>query len=538
MIKRIPGFILVILLLFSLMQCAKKGMPQGGPEDEEAPKFIRSSPENYTTNFNKDEIRIFFDEYVKLKDPQKQIIISPPMDPKPSILPLGSARKDVKIKIFDTLQENTTYTINFGKSIIDNNEGNPLPYFKYVFSTGDYIDSLAVAGTVDDAVLKAPADFISIFLYEIDSTYSDSAVYKTAPRYVTYTLDSTNTFQLENLKEGKYALLAILDKNDNYLFNPKKEKIGFLDHPITIPTDSSFNLVLFQEELAFQPKRPKQINGQQIMFGYEGVTELDSIQINLLNPKPSGFTSRIVKDVKKDSLYYWYHPKPETDSLSFEIVSPNSRDTLFAKISDLPRDSIKLSTEPSGTLDFNKNFKFKSNTPISSHNPELISVLDKDSLEVAFSTEFNSLNNEVVLKFEKKENDKYYIKALPGAITDLFEGSNDTINKKIATKAFSDYGTLILQLQNVKKFPVIAQLTDTKGDVIEERTSNGQTSFTFKYLKPGKYLIRIIFDDNENGKWDTGDFLKKRHPEKIEYFLDTLDIRANWDWNETFRLKD
>ncbi|MGA9325143.1 MAG: Ig-like domain-containing protein, partial [Salegentibacter sp.] len=108
MIKRIPGFILVIILLLCLVRCAKKGMPEGGPKDEDPPKFIRATPENYTTHFSKDEIRILFDEYVKLKDPQKQIIISPPMDPKPSIMPLGSARKDVKIEIFDTLQENTT----------------------------------------------------------------------------------------------------------------------------------------------------------------------------------------------------------------------------------------------------------------------------------------------------------------------------------------------------------------------------------------------------------------------------------------------
>lgn len=180
--NRIPGYLMVIILLLTLVQCAKKGMPEGGPKDEEPPEFIRANPENYTTNFNKKEIRIFFDEYIKLKNPQQQVIISPPMSPRPSILPLGTARRDVQIEIFDTLEENTTYTINFGKSIIDNNEGNPLNYFKYVFSTGDYIDSLEVGGTVEDAYLKKPADFISVFLYEVDSTFSDSVVYQQTPR--------------------------------------------------------------------------------------------------------------------------------------------------------------------------------------------------------------------------------------------------------------------------------------------------------------------------------------------------------------------
>ncbi|HKJ49556.1 MAG TPA: Ig-like domain-containing protein, partial [Christiangramia sp.] len=123
--KRIPGFVIVLILLFTMVQCAKKGMPEGGPIDEEPPKFIKANPENYSTQFDADEIRIYFDEYIKLEKPQQQIIISPPMDPKPNIMPLGTARKDIKIEIFDTLEENTTYAINFGRSIVDNNESNP-----------------------------------------------------------------------------------------------------------------------------------------------------------------------------------------------------------------------------------------------------------------------------------------------------------------------------------------------------------------------------------------------------------------------------
>ena len=537
MFKRIPNFLPVVFLALALVQCAKKGMPEGGPEDEEPPKFVKANPENFSTNFKSDEIRIYFNEYIKLNKPQEQIIISPPMDPKPTILPLGSARKDIRIEIFDTLQENTTYTINFGKSIVDNNEGNELDYFKYVFSTGDYLDSLSVTGTVSDASLKELAEPVSIFLYEIDSTYSDSIVYKENPRYVTYSKDSIFTFELENLKAGTYKMVAIQDKNANYKFNPNSEKIGFIERPISLPTDTSYNITLFKEELEFSVKRPKLLKGNQILFGYEGVADMDSLEINILNPKPEDFRARIVKDPKTDTLYYWYNQKPESDSLSFEIVSPIKRDTLFTKISELERDTLKVTTEPSGTIEFNQVFKFRANTPLVQSNPDLIRILNKDSVEVNFSAELFPIKNELQLQFEKEENNTYKVLALPGALTDLFGKTNDTINQQISTKPYSEYGSVVLRLQNVNRFPIIAQLTNLEGEVQAEKFSENKTSFNFRFLKPAKYLVRLIIDDNGNQKWDTGNYLEKRQPEKIFYHRDTLEVRSNWDLNESFILK-
>lgn len=537
MLKRIPGIIIVAALLLLCVQCAKKGMPEGGPEDEEPPKFLRANPENYNTNFSADEIRIFFNEYIKLEDARQQIVISPPIEPRPSIMPMGTARKDVMIENLDSLQENTTYTINFGKSIVDNNEGNPLPYFKYVFSTGDYLDSLSVSGTVKDAYLKAPAEFISIFLYPVDSTFSDSLVYKETPRYITYTLDSSVNFKLENLKEGTYQMLAIEDKNDNYQFNPKNEKIAFLEDYITLPTDSTYQLTLFKENLPFEPKRPKLLKGNQILFGYEGKKGVDSVKIDLLTPKPAGYKSRIVKDSKTDTLYYWYNIKPETDSLSFEVISPQRRDTLFTKIAEADRDSLRVTAEPAGSIEFAQDFKLKANTPITSFDEDFITIRDKDSVLVPFTTEMRRLENEIIISFEKEESAKYQVLTLPGAVTDLFEETNDTIRQSLSTKAYSEYGSIILRLQNVKKYPILVQLSNEKGELQTEKVSNGENSFHFKFLKPAKYLIRVIFDENNNGKWDTGNYLEKRKPEEIQYYNDTIQVRSNWDMNENFILK-
>lgn len=529
--RKFPGIVLVIIVTFCLLQCAKKGMPEGGPIDEEPPKFIRATPENFSTNFNKKEISILFNEFITLENPQQQIIISPPIEPRPDILPMGLARKDINIKISDTLQENTTYTINFGKSIVDNNEGNPNPYFKYVFSTGNYIDSLEVTGFIEDAYLKETPPYVSVFLYEMDSTYSDSVVYNKIPRYVSYTRDSSVNFNLENLKAGKYQMVAMLDENSNYKFNPKKDKIGFLDHPITIPTDSVYTLSIFQEELAFDVKRPKLFKGHQLIVGYEGKPNIADLNLNILYPNIPTPTTRITQDRETDTLYYWFKEPIETDSLSMEVVTSNQRDTVFIRMTDIPRDSLTISMEPSGNIAYNEPIRLIANTPINQKNEELISILNKDSVSVPFTSEINPIRNEIYIDFDKEESGTYYFKALPGAISDLFEDTNDTLVKKFTTKAYSEFGSIIMNLRNVRSYPIIIQLTSTKEEVYSEQILTSGTSFEFTNIDPGEYFLRIIYDTNKNGKWDTGNWLERRKPEKISYYPDTLNIRANWDQN-------
>ncbi len=535
--KKYFSVVLVILLSITFLQCAKKGTPQGGELDTQPPKFLRATPENYSTQFNKEEIRIYFDEYIKLDDAQKQIIISPPMANKPDITPLGSPSKYIRIKFNDTLRKNTTYAINFGKSVVDNNEGNPLPYFKYVFSTGDYIDSLSVSGTVTDALLKEADPFISVMLYDADEKYSDSLVFTTPPRYLTNTLDSLRVFELTNIKEGIYHLVAMRDLNNDYKYNPGKEKIAFLMETISVPADTSYNLKLFKEELAFKAERPKLVAKQKILLGYKGRTKLDSLSITPITTVPADFDYRITKVVDKDSLYLWYKPVVETDSLQFKFNSIKDTTSMVTRISNMKADTLVLSTEPSGNLEFNKDFLIKANTPLVTKDDSLIQILDKDSLEVSFTSELKKLENTILIKFNKNENETYRIKVLPGAITDFFNTTNDTISKTLNTKTFSDYGNVRLNLQNVKSFPIIVQLTDEKGVLKNERISEDQSNVSFELVAPGKYLIRVIYDSNANGRWDTGNFLLKTNPEEIIYFPELLEVRPNWDINQSFILK-
>jgi len=151
MFKRFFAYSFLFLIAIALVQCARRGRPTGGPKDVTPPVLLKAEPANMTINFEENKIRLYFDELVKLEDVQEQLIVSPPLKYLPDITPQGGANKFVEIRIKDTLQENTTYTLNFGQSIVDNNEGNPSSFLTYVFSTGDYIDSLAVKGAIRDA---------------------------------------------------------------------------------------------------------------------------------------------------------------------------------------------------------------------------------------------------------------------------------------------------------------------------------------------------------------------------------------------------
>ena len=527
------NLLLILSVFMAFWSCAKRGTPDGGPLDMEPPRYVRAKPENFTTNFDGKEIRIYFNEYVKLSDPQRQIIISPPMDPRPEITPLGTASKSIRIRINDTLQPRTTYTINFGRSITDNNESNPLSFFTYAFSTGPYIDSLSLRGSVNDAILRAPDPFISVMLYEVDSTYNDSVIYTRVPRYVTNTLDSATTFQLNNLKQGTYQLVAMRDVNNNYTFEPSTDKIAFADEYIEIPTDEEFGLTLFTEILEGKFERP-QVKGQQhLIFGYSGLVVADSISITPLNV-PADFQDRITKDPTTDTLHYWYKPFAERDTLQFQVKTPRVTDTVIARLRKAKRDTLQFSFEPQTTLGFHQQIKIRPTVPLDGVIDSLVSVTRSDSIPVPFTGSYDRWNNVYSLDFEKTEKQSYRVTALPGAFTDFFGRASDSLTSQMRTPALSDLGNLIVNLTGVEEFPVIVQVTTEKGEVIAEKYSTGSNVINFKNLKPGKYLLRLIYDRNENEIWDTGNFLKRTQPEVVVYFPVPVDVRANWDDTHTF----
>jgi uncharacterized protein (DUF2141 family) len=533
MFKTYYKLFLFVGILATLVNCANRGTPSGGEKDTEAPQIIRASPENYTTNFKGTEIKIYFDEYIKIKNVQKQLIISPPMDPQPDVTPLGSASKYISIKINDTLQANTTYAFNFGQSIVDNNEENPYSYYKYIFSTGNYIDSLSVKGAIVDAEKREPEKFVAVMLYEVDSTYSDSTIYKTQPKYVTNTLDSVSTFSIDNIKAGKYRLVALKDENGNYTYQQKTDKIAFYEKEITVPNDSFYELKLFKEVPDFNIERPIQVAKQKIEFGFRG--DYKNTTIEMLGPKPDGFEHRIVKDAKKDTLYYWYKPNVELDTTYFVVKNKTFSDTLKHRFRDLKVDSLNIRPVVAGTINYDDDFLIEGNVPFEKLDRSKVSIIDKDSLNIDFNTAFDTLENSYRFKFDKSEVNAYKIKLLPEAITDFFGNVNDTLNYEFRTKKFSELSDVRVTLVDAV-YPVIVQLTDDKGNVKYEKFAEEPRLFDFRHINPGTYYLRVVFDTNGNQKWDTGNYLNKIQPERISYNSEIVEARTGWDTVYTFTL--
>ncbi|MCL9769322.1 Ig-like domain-containing protein [Flavobacterium sp. HXWNR69] len=525
------AFILASLLLLS--SCAKRGTITGGAKDTIAPKIIFSSPDNFTSDFKGNEIKITFNELIKIKDINKQLIISPPMKKQPIIVPQGSASKFISIKILDTLQPNTTYSFNFGQSITDNNEGNPYSQFKYVFSTGKYIDSLTIVGKIKDAYEQKPDNFVSVMLYDA-ATFNDSTVYKKTPLYITNTLDSLKAYSLENLKEGTYKIIALKDKSNNNLYNPGVDKIGFLDFPITIPTTEMYELELFKEKLPFKAEKPTQESNNKLFLGYEGDFKNTKISASYNNKE---VPIKIAKfpEKNKDSVLIFY-PNVKMDSIQISVNNGSYHKSFVTKLKDLKEaDSLSIEKKTGGILPYRDSFVIKSKTPITQIDESKITLRNKDSVLVKLTAKIHDFDREISFDFKKEENEKYTLELLPGAIKDFYESTNDTLKYNFSTKQLSDYGNLKVNLMNTKRFPIIVELLE-KENVLYRMSSATATSFYFETIEPKLYTLRIIYDDNSNGEWDTGDYLAKKQAEQIIYFPKLIDVRANWDVEQDFIL--
>ena len=405
-----------------MASCAKRGSITGGLKDTLAPVLKSSYPKNFSTDFKGTEVKLTFDEFIKLKDLKKQLIISPPMKNEPLILPT-SVGKFITIKINDTLQPNTTYSFNFGQSIADNNEGNPLNQFKYVFSTGAIIDSLSISGTVKDAYEKEVESFVSVMLYEVNDKFNDSVVYKETPRYVTNTLDSLKTFKLENLKAGKYLLVAMKDYGSNNKFNSNKDKIAFKKEFITIPNDTVFELKLFKEVLPFKAFKPFQSSGNRLIFPYEGKT--DATKLTLKNNE-TDLPIIITKFPKKDSLQIWFKPF-KVDSLSLAVSKGKYNKNFTFKIKEQKKDSLNIATLENNTNSFRDSFVLESATPILKIDASKIKLINKDSVAVAFTTKYDYFTQQIAFNFKKELSENYTFTIMPGALTDYLEQSNKNL---------------------------------------------------------------------------------------------------------------
>ena len=523
--------IIIAVFLLSSIQCAKRASPTGGPKDSIPPVLINASPKLNTTYFNKDEFNLNFDEYVELKDITKQLIISPPLNSSQyKVYPVTGASKKVTLKLLDSLLDNTTYTFNFGESIVDFNESNPSSYLTYTLSTGATIDSLYIRGRITDAFERETERFISLQLYPVDSIIADTMIYSQKPLYVTSTLDTT-IYRFQNLRAGKYAIIALEDKAGNYFFDQNMDKIGYKEQLIELPKDSIIDLRLFKERTNFFWDKPYFVNDHHIVLSYYGDREEEPFK--MISDVPDNFESLVTQSRETDSLNYWFKGA-ELDSLQFEFNIKDSLQIKTVQFKNPIPDSLLIDKSTKGSLRIQDKYEIKSNLPIVEVNSEQLIVTNVDTIQIPASLKIEENYDRITVDFEVIPNDRYEITLLPKALIDFWGNTNDTLVYRTSTKKIEDYGNIFLRVKHESPHSYIIELLKNDEVVRRYDTPAEGNNFRFELLDSGKYSIRLIEDANKNKQWDTGSYLEKIQPEKVIYYWKEIDLRANWDMNEIF----
>ena len=655
-----PGIFLrsLVTLLTGILlwACANVMAPTGGPRDEDPPVVLRSTPPNYSPNYTGEQIRIYFDEFVTLANLRQQLLVSPPLENDPEFRIRG---RSIIIDIEDELSENTTYNLFLGDAIRDITEGNAIPNFQFVFSTGDYVDSLSLGGQVIHAFTLEPVEGVSVMLY--DNIY-DSVPYKERPVYFART-NKEGLFTISNMREGEYLIFGLVDNNANFLYDLPDEKIAFLDSlvspryvsppalpdtlaPDTLmvpdagggteetggtgeteerergsegetegtgetgetgerergregetegtgeregdevtgrqgdvgatlavglgdeppvdpdgePTDAQaektvmpfYTLYLFQEADTVQRVTSTTVIREgQIRFSFR--VPFDSVCVRDLSRELGDDWHLSEFNEGRDSLTIWFTGL-ERDSLHLELFDgTHSLDTI--KTATRPRATRRQATEEEElpplvitssarrgrAAPYFTPITLKTSAPIQDIDHSKISMLVQDSLplDVVFDYE-DHVRRTLVMEPLLEQGQAHKLDILPGAFTDMFGATNDTLVVTFNTTTYEDYGVLILNLtintsagsqamtpDEGKSY--ILQLTNAAGSTLREKPISRSGTYRFDHLTPDNYSFRLIEDRNQNGKWDTGHYLRGIQPERVFLYDQTILIRQNWE---------
>lgn len=542
--KTIPYALYLIPLFLLITSCAQVVAPAGGQQDKTPPRAVKYVPDSASVNFQSNEIVIDFNEYIQLKD-ISQVVVSPPLSKTPVI---KAKNRQLKIEWEAPLEDSTTYSLNFGGAIADITESNPTENFTYIFSTGNFIDSIAVTGKVDVAFDHKTEKGVLVMLYR---DVHDSVPVKKIPDYFARTKED-GAFRINNIKRGKYKVFALKDANANYLYDSPEENIGFLDTLVDLDKNTELNISLFKELPGRQFLR-KAVAGE-----YGHILFIFNMPVEGLNIAPLNFTA------KKE----WYEEEYSSgrDTVHYWLMGVNAMDTLKLQVSDKRgvMDTVEVKTIAKeqvggrgakfaltvktniagGNLDLDEPIRLLFNHPVKKHDFEKIRFT-VDSAGLSGTDIYNKLYfRSMSIRPEKKdtnkpwkENANYNIFIPPGTFTDMFDLTNDTVKIDFKTTELKGYGTLKLKIntRTPQDQRLIVQLINSKGNVENSGFLPDNKILTYEYLTPGPYTLKLIYDVNKNGQWDTGNYFKKTQPEKTIFFSSPIEIRANWDveqeWN-------
>jgi hypothetical protein len=533
-------FLIVILLAFS--GCAKIVAPVGGPKDTTPPIVIKESPDNGSINFTGNTLKITFNEFVNLNNPIENIIFSPPLDQASDISLKG---KSVILKWKDTLKVNTTYSIVFADAIKDYNEGNILNLYQYSFSTGSQIDTFKLSGILKNGETTQPEKGVFVFLY---TQTEDSVPCTIRPTYITKTKPD-GTFTFRNIKMENYKIFALKDINSNLLFDLPNEGVAFLNERVYPDTISRIQLSFFTAMDTIQTLQSIQNHQKGLyLLPLKLPCKSENSVINTLLYPPAIEHYTTINETFDSLTYYFFEDITDSVVMKVEIPEWNKCDTLTFMPYKVPyrpgrnKTETKLGIQYSNKGEFYESLTLNFSFPIKPNfNIETIIIKNgkekNDTVVERFQINGKLLTSFVMpYHFEPKESYEIIFK------DSLFYGwdgtTNDSLNIKFTTKTERDYGSLTMNyVVSDGELNYVITLLDQNNKKIKVNTISTTSSIKYEHLVPGNYKIKVIKDQNGNGKWDSGNYDKKLQPEQILFFDKTLSVRGFWELEEKFEIK-
>ena len=596
--------ILLLFLSSMLVRCANTTTPQGGPRDTIPPVLMVATPENYITGFTQKRIFVEFNEYVQLKDQHKEFFTSPRMKTKPTLSIRG---RGVMIDIKDTLRDNQTYVLNFGASLRDNNEGNPLHSFSYVFSTGTEIDSMWMSGYTADAEKSDSVSKSYIYFYRADSLALDTTV-RTAEFDSTLLrrqpdaiarAETNGIFLAKHLKATDYRIYAFHDKNDNQMYDPGTDLVGFVDstyNPVDMPEfaiwyDSlrrywsgepqlymrMFMDGTFKRQMLTSADRPKS-NQAVLRFG-ASYPQIDSIILDSIAAE------NIIWEYQtedRDTMSVWLNVAPELlpDTIRGRIVylKHDTTNTLnmatdplmlaWRKVESKEEEQKRKKEERERAKAEEAGVEYKpqpEKNPFSYRittsgeiNPELglelefeyplvkvdtaaITLVETNAKEQARNVDFSLTRDTTNMRrwrLMTKWGDglKYRLIIPDSTFTDVAGYVNDSIGKDLTSMAAEKFAKVVVKLRGKSDSAnYVLQLLSSDGKKVINQIRNAHTgTHTFNYVPEGEVRVRVIEDVNGNGRWDSGNLIEARQPERVEIYRNERDeeviqTKMNWD---------
>lgn len=569
-----------------LSSCANVGNPTGGPKDSIPPEIVSTVPEYLSTNFDGEDIRLTFNEYVVFDELSQKLVVSPPMKKKPIFKSKG---KTLIVEFKEELKENTTYSLDFKDAVKDNNESNPYEDLRFAFSTGETIDTLQVAGYVKNAFDLEPVEDALVLLHRL---HDNTAFFDSIPDYIAKT-NEEGYFEIKNIAQDKYRLYTVVDSDNSLTYNQGGELIAFADSIIwpdarfIAKQDTIINgedtlavsgeveyypgiqfMMLFEEETFDQfMDSYKRSAANKVDFVFAESLS-DSFKIDLLKPEPTEDWVFIESNLKNDSLTLWITDTliSRVDTLLFDVKYlvkdtldqlVTTRDTLELiyekpKVNNKKRKK-KKEVEKAPEINLSVNIKSRGHDiyqKIVITAPEPLEVFDTSMVrlyqnvdtiltEIPMTVERDSMSiRRFFVEHLWEPEATYTFQVDSGAAKNIYGIPSRKIDQKFTIQEERYYGTIILNIKNLNG-PAIVQLlkNDKEETVLQKIQVLEEGEITFPYLKPEKYKMKVIFDKNKNGKWDTGYLANGIQPERVAYFPKIVKIKGNFDFNEDWELK-